>query len=152
MELFSVREIIEYAIKIEQESFAFYTQASEIIQDADGKKLVKDLAADEVDHQNRLRHLIDAEKVSLESLNKKHEIDTTLMKRIVKTANINPDSMTMDVLKIALEREQNTEQTYTMLMTLSNLDENIIDIFDQLRLQEKGHVNKIQFRIDHTGA
>jgi len=152
MELFNVHEIIEYAIKIEQESFAFYTKASEIVNDKDVKDLVTLLASEEVDHQNRLRALINEEKINADSLNKKYEIDTTLMKRIINTPEITTKSTAMDVLEIALEREQNTEQTYAMLITLSNIDDDIIEIFDELQLQEKGHVNKIQFRINHIGA
>ncbi len=152
MKLFSVKEIIEYAIKIEKESFAFYTKASEFVKDSDVKKLVELLAEEEIDHQNRLRNLIDEEKVSKTELDKKHEIDTTLMERIVNTAAITANSSAMDVLSVALEREQNTEQTYRMLATLSNIDGDVIDIFDELALQEKGHANKIQFRIDHIGT
>lgn len=152
MELFSVHEIIEYAIKIEQESFAFYTKASEIVKDKNVKDLVTMLASEEIDHQNRLRELIDEEKVSPKSLNKTHKIDTTLLKRIVDTPDITTNSTGMEVLEIALEREKNTEQTYAMLLTLSNIDDDVIEIFDNLRLQEKGHVNKIQFRIKHIGA
>jgi rubrerythrin len=151
MQLFSVKEIIEYAIKIEKESFAFYTKASEIVTDVDVKELVTNLAGEEVDHQNRLRNLINEENVSVDSLNAKHEIDTTLMERIVNTGEITDTASAMDVLEIALEREENTEKTYAMLATLSNLDDDVVKIFDELRLQEKGHVNKIQFRIDHIG-
>lgn len=149
MKLFSVKEIIEYAIKIEKESFAFYTRAAEIVKDDDVKKLVEMLALEEIDHQNRLRNLIDKETVSVEDLDKKHEINTTLMEQIVNTSEIKTDSSAMDVLETALDREESTEQTYAMLATLSNIDESIVKIFDELRLQERGHVNKIQYRIDH---
>jgi len=49
---------------------------------------------------------------------------------------------------LTLEREKNTEQTYSMLLTLSNISDDIINIFDELRLQEKGHAQKIKNRID----
>lgn len=152
MKLFSVKEIIEYAIKIENESFAFYTKASEIVVNEEVKKLVTLLASEEVDHQNRLRGLIDEEKVSAESLEQTHEINTTLMDRIVSTSDISENSSALDVLEVALEREESTEQTYAMLATLSNLEEDVVKIFDNLRLQERGHVNKIQFRLDHLGT
>lgn len=152
MKQFSVKEIIEYAIKIEKESFAFYTQASKQVEDKDVNALVKMLAEEEVEHQNRLRGLIDEKKVSAEELQKKYELDTTLMDKIVNTSAIDADASALDVLKTALEREKNTEQTYKMLMTLSNIDENVVKIFEELRLQEQGHANKIQFRIDHLGT
>lgn len=144
---YSVKEIIEYAIKIEKESFAFYTKASQTITDDEVKELLTILAKEEVNHQNRLKGLIDEEKVSVEMLSKKMDVDTTLMEKIVGTSHIAPGSSPLDILTVALEREKNTEQTYAMLSTLSNIDGDIIDIFGELRLQEKGHVNKIQARI-----
>ena len=152
MKLFSVKEIIEYAINIEKESFAFYTQAAKQVADKDVNELVKMLAEEEVEHQNRLRRLIDEKTVSVSELQKKYELDTTLMDKIVNTPAIDADATALDVLKIALEREKNTQQTYKMLMTLSNIDENVVEIFKELRQQEQGHANKIQFRIDHLGT
>jgi len=152
MKLFSVKEIIEYAIDIEKESFAFYTQAAKQVADKDVNELVKMLAEEEVEHQNRLRRLIDEKTVSVSELQKKYELDTTLMDKIVNTPAIDADATALDVLKIALEREKNTQQTYKMLMTLSNIDENVVEIFKELRQQEQGHANKIQFRIDHLGT
>ncbi len=152
MKLFSVKEIIEYAIDIEKESFAFYTQAAKQVADEDVNELVKMLAEEEVEHQNRLRRLIDEKTVSVSELQKKYELDTTLMDKIVNTPAIDADATALDVLKIALEREKNTQQTYKMLMTLSNIDENVVEIFKELRQQEQGHANKIQFRIDHLGT
>src|SRR6056297_1309431 len=141
MKLFSVKEIIEYAIDIEKESFAFYTQAAKQVADEDVNELVKMLAEEEVEHQNRLRRLIDEKTVSVSELQKKYELDTTLMDKIVNTPAIDADATALDVLKIALEREKNTQQTYKMLMTLSNIDENVVEIFKELRQQEQGHTN-----------
>ncbi|MCF7885886.1 MAG: ferritin family protein [Candidatus Marinimicrobia bacterium] len=148
MELYSVQDIIEYGIQIEKESFAFYTKASEIVKDDEVKELVKLLASEEVDHQNRLKGLIDEQKVSAEELDRELELDETLMDRIIQTEEITAQSTSMDVLNVAFEREKNTMETYTMLSTLSNIEGDILDIFEDLRLQEKGHMNKIQYRID----
>lgn len=148
MELYSVQDIIEYGIQIEKESFAFYTKVSEIAKDDEVKDLIKLLASEEVDHQNPLKGLIDEQKISAKELDKELEIDERLMDRIIQTEEITAKSTSMDVLNVAFEREKNTMETYAMLSTLSNIEGDILDIFEDLRLQEKGHMNKIQYRID----
>lgn len=148
MKIFTVKEIIEYAIKIENESFKFYTNASQKVESGDVKDLLVKLSGEEVDHQNRLKGLIEEEKVSAQLLMKEMEIDTIIMDRIVKTSLIQDDATAMDVLKIALEREKNTEQTYAMLSTLTQISDDIVEVFDELRLQEMGHATKIQLRMD----
>jgi rubrerythrin len=148
MKTFNVKEIIEYAIKIEKESFEFYNRAYDKVEDTDVKNLTLKLAGEEVEHQNRLKKLIDEETVSSETLRKEMQVDTTIMDRIVETSVIPDEASSLDVLNVALEREKNTEQTYAMLQTLSHITDDIIEVFEDLRLQEVGHAKKIQARIN----
>lgn len=148
MKTFSVREILEYAIRIETESFAFYSHAAGIIDDKDVHALLTQLGTEEVGHQNRLKKLIDEAVVSPEQLKKTIDIDTTVMDRIVGTKEISGDAAAMDVLKVALERELNTEQTYAMLMSMTQMEEDVLEAFSDLRKQEEGHAAKIRKRIE----
>jgi rubrerythrin len=95
-----------------------------------------------------LKKLIDEETVSSETLRKEMQVDTTIMDRIVETSVIPDEASSLDVLNVALEREKNTEQTYAMLQTLSHITDDIIEVFEDLRLQEVGHAKKIQARIN----
>ena len=147
MKVFNVKEIIEYAIKIERESFEFYNRAYEHVENMDVKDLTIQLAGEEVDHQNRLRKLIDEEIISPDTLLKEMEVDTTYMDRIVETSTIPTDANALDVLNIALERENNTERTYAMLMTLSHITDDVVKVFEELRVQEQGHAKKITARM-----
>ncbi len=148
MKIFTVKEIIEYAIKIENESFQFYTRASQKIEAGDVKDLLVKLSSEEIDHQNRLKELLDEEKVAADTLLKEMEVDTSIMNKVVQTSVIPEDPTALEVLKVALEREKNTELTYSMLMTLSYISDDIVNVFDELRLQEIGHARKISLRID----
>ena len=148
MKIFNLKEIIEYAIQIEKESFEFYTRASNDSKAEEVKDLLVQLAGEEVGHQNRLKSLIDDGKVTPETLLKEMEIDTTVMERIVETSVIQKGAVAIDVLKVALEREKNTEQTYAMLMTLTQIGDDVVEVFEDLRFQEQGHVNKIEARIN----
>jgi len=148
MKIFNVKEIIEYAIQIENESFEFYIRAAKNTAEGDVKDLLTKLSGEEIDHQNRLKALIDETKVNSELLLKEMEIDTAVMDRIVKTSLIPDNASPLEVLQVALQREKNTEQTYAMLMSLTQISDDVVEVFEDLRLQEQGHVNKIQARID----
>ena len=144
----SLNEIIEYAEKIELESYTFYSKAKEIILNENVKDLLTQLANDETDHYNQLRNLRQKGKLSQEELDQKISIDQDLFSKIVNTEKIEKDFTSKEVLAIALQREINTEQTYAMLMTLTQLNDIVLEIFELLRNQEKGHVIKIQNRLN----
>jgi rubrerythrin len=148
MKIFNVKEIIEYAIQIEKESFEFYTRAAKNTIEGAVKDLLVKLSGEELDHQNRLKALIDETKVNSELLLKEMEVNTAVMDRIVKTSLISANASPLEVLQVALQREENTEQTYAMLMTLTQISDDVVEVFEDLRLQEQGHVNKIQARIN----
>jgi len=144
----SLNEIIEYAEKIELESYTFYSKAKEIIFDEEVKDLLTQLANDETDHYNHLRNLRQKGTLTQKELDQKISLDIDLFSAIVNTEKIEKDFTSSEVLNIALQREINTEQTYAMLMTLTQLNDNVLKIFELLRKQEKGHVIKIQNRLN----
>ncbi len=148
----TVKNIIEFAIQIEKESNAFYENAKNFVKEEDPKKLLTQLASEEIDHQNRLLALLNEKSLQPAELNKTHKLSRDLLDRIVQTAEIKENSSTLEILKIALERENNTKEYYAMLLTLSNIDENIVDIFSDLQAQEEGHARKIKQRMGKLGS
>jgi len=140
----SLNEIIEYAEKIELESFAFYSKAKEIVLNETVKELLAKLADDETNHYNHLRRLRQKGALTEKELSQKIPVNTDMLSVIVNTENIEKDFTSKDVLNIALQREIKTEQTYTMLTTLTQISDIVLDVFELLRKQEKGHVSKIQ--------
>lgn len=144
MKDFTIREIVEHAEKIEAESQKFYSNAASVLKDKDIVKLTGELAAEEIKHFNHLRDLLNETKLSATELDTfiGHKID--LHDRIVKTSEITEDSDPIDVLEIALDREIGTENLYKMYLTLTDLPDNFIKVFDDLRLQEVGHQNRIK--------
>jgi len=144
MKDFTIREIIEYAGKIEAESHKFYLKAAKTVKDESTAHLLKDLAEEETNHFNHLRELIDEKKVSSSELDTIIANDLDFESRKVKTEAIADNSTSEDILKVALEREINTEELYRMYLTFTNLPENVINIFENLRNQEIGHQNRIK--------
>ena len=145
----SLNEIIEYAEKIELESYTFYSKAKENILNENVKDLLTQLANDETNHYNHLRNLRQKGKLSQEKLNQKITIDQDFFLKIVNIEKIEKDFTSSEVLTIALQREINTEQTYAMLMTLTQINDNVLEIFKLLRKQEKDHIIKIQNKLNN---
>jgi rubrerythrin len=144
----SVREVIEHSEKIEQESYAFYKSASEYILDPDVKPLLEDLAKEEMGHYNHLRNLIDKESVNSDVMDQKVQFETDLYDRFIKTHEINETSTPMEVLSIALEREQNTAALYSTFLAFTNLTEDIVNVFDGLYYQELTHEKKVKLKME----
>jgi rubrerythrin len=143
MKEFTIREIIEYAANIESESHKFYTAAASKVTDPDTKNLAKELSEEETGHYNHLRDLISEERVSSCELDEM-VTDIDLSDRMVKTDEIDFTSDPIDILEVALEREINTERLYTTYLTFTNLPEDVIKVFEDLKNQEIGHQNRIK--------
>ncbi len=142
-------KIIEYAEKIELESSNFYSSAIELVNDGEVKNLLIKLSYEEKDHFNYLESL--REKVNLDNKypNEPIAMKVDIFNKIVDTANIEREFTAKNVLEVALQREIDTEQTYKMLLTLTAMTEDVLDLFELLRKQEKAHVNKIQKRLNN---
>ncbi|MBI9031331.1 ferritin family protein [bacterium] len=143
----NLKEIIEYAEKIELESFSFYKKATEIVNEPEVKDVLSQLATEETEHYNRLRGLLEEGKLSKEELEKTINIEKTLLEMLINTDEIETSFSALDVLNIALKREKNTAKAYEMFKTFTALDDFALKVFEDLRLQEVGHVNKISARL-----
>lgn len=144
MKEFSIGEIIAHSQRIEQESYAFYSRAAEVVADDRVRTLLRELASEEIRHYNLLASLIDQPGVDAATLSARVKIETDLYNRFIKTHEIGPESGRREVLEIALERENNTEALYAMLLTFTDLSDPIVSVFDKLRLQELGHASRIR--------
>jgi len=144
MKDFTIREIVEYAEKIEAESHKFYTLAAQMLKEPDTKKLALDLAEEETKHFNHLRDLLNQNRLTSLELDIVVAKGIDLLNRTVKTAEITEDSDPIDVLEVALEREINTEQLYTMYLTFTDIPDNMVKVFEDLKHQEIGHQNRIK--------
>ncbi len=67
---------------------------------------------------------------------------------LINTDEIKSSFSAVDVLNIALNREKNTAKAYEMFKTFTALDDFALKVFEDLRLQEVGHVKKISARLE----
>jgi rubrerythrin len=147
MEELSIQQVIEFSQSIEEESHNFYTEASRRLDDPQLKTLTEELAASEVDHLNRLRQILKLKSISGEELNRRVRLETSAYEKVVSVKGIPDGATAEDILNRALERETATASTYKMLVSMTNLSSEVVELFSYLATQEAGHVTSIKNKL-----
>lgn len=147
-----VEEVLNYSKKIELESYSFYKESAVVLESSDLKLVVEDLAEEEMSHYNRLNKLLEGAKASEADLNQKVKIAKAHYETLVATRQM-PDNPTVaDILEIAYQREVDTRAVYNSLVTMTDLSEDILEVFKDLMLQEEGHANRIKSLMQKQGV
>ncbi|KPJ87054.1 MAG: hypothetical protein AMS17_09695 [Spirochaetes bacterium DG_61] len=147
MKKLTVNEVLEYAIKIEKESYDFYENSRKVLKDDELKSLVTLLMRQEEEHLKSLKALlIDSQKKS--SFKALINVDSSKLTQIIQTEEITEDTNPIDILNIALEREINTKNNYDMFLDLVKMDDNLMDTFEMLRDKEEEHIRIIKRKIN----
>jgi rubrerythrin len=97
---------------------------------------------------NRLKGLLHEDMVTDEKLSSTLNIDTALFDKIIQSGDIPVQATPLNILEIALEREKSTLENYIMLLTISDLNKEIIAVFELLKGMEEQHVKDIWERIE----
>jgi rubrerythrin len=151
MKEFTIQEVIEYAQRIEMESYQFYKRAAEILEDPETVDLVEKLSEEEEKHYNHLGNLLSLDNTTPDVLGRKIQLDKSdYADKIVSASEISIDATTLDILNIALEREKNTELLYGMLLSLTDLNEAMTRMFEDLKKFEQRHVDQISAMIERV--
>jgi rubrerythrin len=134
-------DIIDFAIRIEEESFAFYSEAAlaqkgqalpEIV------KLLKILALEERNHKDILLKRKEGWRLADVP---RAEVGASVQ-RIVDLPSVQADAEIGDVLLAAAAREKGTAALYRSLMALSDFGD-LQEVFVDLVAQEEGHERRL---------
>ncbi len=143
MKELTTRDILEHAAKIEMESFAFYSLATEAMTDKELKNLCRDLAEQEKGHLNNVRAL-------LKTLGPGHTVPAPFdtLERLIVHGDVSPRSTPREILTVAYGRELNTRQFYATMLALTDLGPDIVKLFEELMRQEELHADSVKKRLD----
>ena len=153
----SLEGIVQFAIRIEEESKAFYEEALKIQLARDPAEpdhqvvdLLSRLVKDEIGHRQRL---MDRYKVLPAPAGEFEDAALSeAIERIVKVSELQMGADAVDILATAYSREIATRDLYTTLLALSQLAD-LYELFEELAKQEQGHANRIQALLNRlTGA
>lgn len=141
--LMTAEDVLHYAIRIEVGSQNFYKNAGEVLPAGKVKDLVDQLAEEEIGHERNL-----TKRLKICSSTRKLALNEAEFQGLVNIDPIVETSSEEQVLRIALQREIATKNLYAQISSITNLDENVFELFDDLYKQEYSHVQKIEYRLE----
>ena len=148
MKEFTLKDVLEFSRNIEKESYDHYKNLGHEFSDTTLKSLAEDLGAEELNHYNRINRLLEETRLNSRELDtivsvRQSDYDSLIANRAIPK---NPTALT--ILQEAYEREVNTESVYRSLISITDLHDEIIQVFTDLMNQEKGHAKRIKGMMD----
>jgi rubrerythrin len=150
MKTLTVQEIVEYAIRIEEESFRFYRSAGTILVDEHALEVVHMLADEEMKHVNWLRDLVQKPEVSSSEMDEVIIIGNESLESMIHTNQVNAAVSKHEILNRALEREKKTRDLYDSMYEMATMSVPVRDMFRILRDQEQEHVGRVKALISNS--
>ena len=149
MKEFTIQEVIEYAQKIETDSYRFYRKMAAILKEPETVEFAEKLSAEEERHYNQLAGLLTEEEIEAEQLERRVALEgVDDIDGVVPAPEIPDDSTALDILNITLEREKKTEQLYGMLLAFTDLNAVMVKAFEDLKGFERNHVTRVSAMIE----
>ncbi len=136
----NANELMDLAIKAEEESYEFYKRASEITKFANVKDLLLELANEELKHKDILISLKKGKMVF-----KEEYLDMKLSDHLPKRETIDENSSLQDVLQVAISRERKEYEFYKSLedKITDNDTKNVLEFLSKQELSHKARLEKI---------
>jgi len=147
MAQFTMKKILETAIKVEEQSYALYKTAQRKAKHESSKKFLKELAEEELEHKEKLLTIIKNKK-ELEELGKhERKIQDLKIVDFMEDTPLSPDADYATILIYAAKREKSTSDYYSSLARgLEGTDAG--KLFAQLSQEELKHKNKLETEYD----
>ncbi|MEM0136814.1 MAG: ferritin family protein [Thermoplasmata archaeon] len=133
-----IKELMDLAIKSEEDSYEFYKKASEISKFSNVKDLLIELSNEELKHKQILISLMEG-KITIEE----KYLDLKLSDHLPKKEKIDENSTLQDVLQVAMTREKKEYEFYNSLKNKVKENE-VKKILEFLSNQELTHKAKLE--------
>ncbi len=138
----SVDEILDFAMKSEQEAVDFYSSLAEKMQNEEMKAVFLQFAQEEVGHKARLQKIKDENIFDMEV----EKVNDLKISDYVVTAKPSEDMEYSDALVLAMKREKAAFRLYTKLSERTDHPE-LKKIFQALAVEESKH--KLRFELEY---
>jgi rubrerythrin len=135
--------VLDYAVKSEENAYAFYTSWSKKLEDKSLVSVFEDLAAEEMQHKE---FLLGVKKgAALKPLDT--EITDLKISDYVMDVKVSTDMDYQEALTLAMQREKEAFKLYTGLAAMST-DEDMINTFNALAQEEAKHKLRLEILYD----
>ena len=144
----TIEQILEQAIRFEEQAYDFYVGAIDMVKQPHIKDTLKDLAAEEVKHKEKLQALVEENAEALIAVSRQKVQDLKLAEYLVAPP-LGVDATFQDVLVVAMHREKSSHEFYSTMATIAD-DESTKKIFAFLAQEELVHKNKVETLYDEV--
>ena len=144
----TIEQILEQAIRFEEQAYDFYTAAVDMVKQPHIKDTLKDLAAEEVKHKEKLQALLEGNIESLIAVPQQKVQDLKLAEYLV-VPPLAEDATFQDVLVVAMHREKSSHEFYSTVATITD-DESARTLLEFLAQEELVHKNKVETLYDEV--
>lgn len=134
-----VAEILKQSVAKEKEAYKVYSDALKIVKDPGAKKLIGDLAKEELGHVKRLQRY---KTEGLQSREMKKIQDLRISDYLVEK-ELTPNMSLQDVLIFAMKREKKAHEFY-LNMSKAVDETDTKRLFDILAQEELSHKNRLE--------
>lgn len=142
-----MKAILEAAVKIEEQSYALYEMAQGKVNYPSSKKLLKELAQEEIKHKEKLLAIIeDKEKIS-ELGSHTTNIQNLKIVDVMEDTTLSEDADYQRILIYAAKREKSTYEYYDSL-ALRFEGTGVGELFSKLAQEELMHKNRLEREYD----
>jgi len=142
-----LRTILEWAIKIEEQSYALYKMAKGKVKYQSSKKFLEELAQEEVMHKEKLISIMDNEKKISELGLQTSKTQDLKIVDVMRETTISDDADYKRILIYAAKREKSTYDYYKSL-ALGLEGTEVGTLFSKLAQEELSHKNKLEREYD----
>lgn len=142
-----LHDILRTAIQREIDAYTLYTNAAQMVDTPHTQEILKDLAAQEVGHRNRLEALLKGNVFrALSKVRQQKVVDLKITDYLVEVP-LAPDSGFQDILIVAGKRESASHALYSALAQVSD-DEEATKLFEFLANEEMTHKHRVESLYD----
>ena len=141
-------ELLQQAIKFEEEAFAFYDAATHLVKSEQARTILRELAQEEAGHKAKLQDILQKGVSWAAPSGKLAETVSLKIGDYLMPARLTEKSDFQDALKVAMQREQASYDFYASMAKVVSPDAR--RIFDFLANEELKHKNKVESIYDQV--
>ncbi|MHA2031934.1 MAG: ferritin-like domain-containing protein [Candidatus Kariarchaeaceae archaeon] len=139
-----IKEIIDFAIKKETEAYNLYSGIAKSSNNPAVKKLLKEIANDELGHKKALEDLSKAEEILNFDIEKVQDLK---LSDHLQATTIDDDSSLQETLVFAMKEEKGAYELYMRMAKAAETEKNE-SVFQKLAQMELIHKNKLESLYD----
>jgi rubrerythrin len=138
-----VDQILESAIRTEEDSYKIYQKALRIVQSESVRELLEELAAQEREHRAKLKEMLKPEKraAMIESSAQEKIVDLRIGDYLTPR-EVHPNATLQDILTVAMHREKDTQRFYAAMAEITQGEAKTLFAF--LAGEEVKHKQRIE--------